>query len=83
MSKWCLYILKCNDSSYYTGITNDLEKRVADHQNGKGAKYTRGRGPLILVYTENHPDRSSATKKEIFIKKLSRSQKKALINNQN
>jgi len=55
---WKLYILRCRDGSLYTGITTDLEKRVATHNSGKGAKYTRGRCPLELVYSENCPDHS-------------------------
>ena len=78
MSAWTLYILKCNDDSYYTGITNDIDKRLSDHENGKGAKYTRGRGPFKLIYQENHADRSSASKREYEIKKLSRLEKEQL-----
>ncbi len=79
MRKWVVYILKCRDDSYYTGITNDLDKRIIDHNAGIGAKYTRGRGPFELIYTELCEDRSSASKREFFIKKLTRRQKKALI----
>lgn len=79
MSNWVLYILKCNDDSYYTGITNDLEKRISDHESGKGAKYTRGRGPFEVVYNEYHKDRSDASKREYEIKKLSRTDKEELI----
>ncbi|VAX07460.1 COG2827: putative endonuclease containing a URI domain [hydrothermal vent metagenome] len=79
MRKWVVYILKCRDDSYYTGITNDLDKRISDHNAGTGAKYTRGRGPVELIYTEPHEGRSSASKREFFIKKLTRRQKEALI----
>lgn len=79
MSGWIVYILKCCDDSYYTGITNDLEKRILDHEKGLGAKYTRGRGPFEVIYREPHEDRSEASKREFFIKKLSRSQKETLI----
>ncbi len=79
MRKWVVYILKCRDDSYYTGITNDLDKRIIDHTAGIGAKYTRGRGPFELIYTEPCEDRSSASKREFFIKKLARRQKEALI----
>ncbi len=79
MRKWVVYILKCRDDSYYTGITNDLDKRIIDHGAGIGAKYTRGRGPIELIYTEPCEDRSSASKREFFIKKLTRRQKEALI----
>ncbi|MBT5188016.1 MAG: GIY-YIG nuclease family protein [Kordiimonadaceae bacterium] len=76
---WCVYILKCGDDSYYTGITNDLEKRVNDHECGKGAKYTRGRGPFKIIYKEDLDNRSEASKREIEIKKLSRPDKEKLI----
>lgn len=79
MSDWSVYILKCNDDSYYTGITNDLKKRIADHESGNGAKYTRGRGPLTLMYTEYFENRSAASKREFAIKKLSRIEKEHLI----
>lgn len=74
-----VYILRCGDDSLYTGWTNDLEKRLTAHRSGKGAKYTRGRGPVNLVYLEELPDKSSAMKREAAIKKLSRPQKEALI----
>lgn len=79
MSTWTLYILKCNDGSLYTGITNNLEKRVSDHEAGIGAKYTRGRGPFEIVYQEKLEDRSSASKREFAIKKLSKLEKEKLI----
>lgn len=79
MSAWALYILKCNDDSLYTGITNNIEKRIADHEAGNGAKYTRGRGPFELVYQEKCLDRSDASKREFEIKKLSRSEKENLL----
>lgn len=72
-------MLRCGDGSLYTGWTNDLEKRLAAHRSGTGAKYTRGRGPVTLVYSEDFPDKSSAMKREAAIKKLSRPQKEALI----
>ncbi len=75
---WYLYILKCRDGSLYTGITTDVEKRFEAHQSGKGAKYTRGRGPLELVYREECGDHSEALKREIAVKRLSRAEKKAL-----
>ena len=78
MSQWALYILKCGDDSYYTGITNDLKKRLSDHENGSGAKYTRGRGPFKVMYCEKHEDRSAASKREFFIKKLNRCEKESL-----
>lgn len=78
MSNWCLYILECKDGSLYTGITNDLEKRIEKHEEGTGAKYTRGRGPFRLIYTEHCQDRSVASKRELYVKSLSREQKLAL-----
>ena len=77
--QWVVYILECKDRTLYTGITDDLSHRLAMHNSGKGAKYTRGRGPLILRYRENCEDRSSASKREAAIKKLSKTQKLTLI----
>ena len=76
---WYLYILRCGDGTLYTGITNDVEKRLTAHRAGKGAKYTRGRGPLELVYWEECSDHSAALKREVEIKKLSREEKEKLI----
>jgi len=76
---WYVYILECADNTYYTGITNNIEKRIACHENGSGAKYTKGRGPFKLVFQESHPDRSLASQREIQIKKFSLTQKKELI----
>ncbi len=76
---WVVYILRCSDGSYYTGITNSLDRRIEQHNAGKGAKYTKGRGPVELIYQEKHPDRSSASRCEIEIKKLSKNQKISLI----
>lgn len=73
-----VYMLRCKDGSLYTGWTDNLEHRLTMHMQGKGAKYTRGRGPLELVYSEVLPDKSSALKREHAIKKLSRSHKLAL-----
>lgn len=77
--KWHLYILRCRDGSLYTGITTDVEKRLEAHQRGKGAKYTRGRGPLELVYREECGTHSDALKRELAVKALPREQKQALI----
>ena len=79
MKEWTVYILECKDGTLYTGITDDLPRRLAMHTAGKGAKYTRGRGPLILRYEEKCADRSEASKRESAIKKLSKEQKLALI----
>lgn len=76
---WKLYILRCGDGSLYTGITTDIQSRLEAHSSGKGAKYTRGRGPLELVYTEECPDKSTALKREMAIKHLSRAEKLELI----
>ncbi|MBR6595323.1 MAG: GIY-YIG nuclease family protein [Oscillospiraceae bacterium] len=76
---WYLYILRCKDGSLYTGITTDVEKRLEAHQSGKGAKYTRGRGPLELVYREECGDHSAALRREIEVKALPREGKLNLI----
>ena len=76
---WCVYILKCGDGTLYTGITDDFPHRLAAHRAGKGAKYTRGRGPLEPVYLEACEDHSSALRREAAIKKLSRAEKLVLI----
>ena len=76
---WKLYILRCGDGSLYTGITTDVERRLETHRSGKGAKYTRGRGPLELVYREECGDHSAALKRELEIKKLPREEKEELI----
>ena len=75
---WTVYILQCRDGTLYTGITDNLPRRLAAHNGGKGAKYTRGRGPVVLVHQESCPDRSAALRQERAIKALSRSQKLAL-----
>ena len=72
---WYVYMLRCGDGTIYTGITDDVEKRLAAHRAGKGAKYTRGRSPLELVYTEPHPDRATASRREYQIKQLARQEK--------
>lgn len=76
---WQVYILLCSDNTLYTGITDDLSRRIDMHNAGKGAKYTRGRGPVTPVYTENCDDKSTALKREHAIKALSRPQKLDLI----
>ena len=72
---WCLYLLECADGSYYAGITNDLENRIKAHNDGLGAKYTRGRGPVKLLAQQDFENRSEASKAESAIKKLPKSQK--------
>ena len=74
-----LYILRCGDGSLYTGITTVVERRLAVHRSGKGAKYTRGRGPLTVVYREECGDKSAALRRELAVKALTREEKLALI----
>lgn len=74
-----VYILKCADGTLYTGWTNDIEKRIETHNSGNGAKYTRSRLPVELVYFEKHEDKSCALKRELQIKALPRSEKQKLI----
>ncbi|MDH4185849.1 MAG: GIY-YIG nuclease family protein [Nitrospira sp.] len=76
---WVVYILECSDRSLYTGITNDMKKRLAAHRTGTGAKYTKYRGPLLLRYTENYETKGAALTREASIKSLKRSDKLALI----
>jgi putative endonuclease len=77
--KWIVYILECSDNSLYTGITNDLERRLEEHRTGRGAKYTKHRSPLRVRYTEYHSTKSAALVREGAIKSLARSEKLALI----
>ena len=81
-TQWYLYILRCKDNTLYTGITTDVEKRLEAHRSGKGAKYTRGRAPLELVYRETCGSHSDALKREAEIKKLSRQAKELLVKSQ-
>ncbi len=76
---WTVYIVRCRDGSLYTGITNDLEKRLAAHNGKKGGKYTRSRAPVRLVYSEKKRNRGTATRREIAIKALTRVKKLALV----
>ena len=76
---WQVYILRCSDGTLYTGITDDLPRRIAAHNAGKGAKYTRGRGPVTPVYAETCEDKSCALKRELAIKRLPRAEKLKLI----
>ena len=76
---WYVYMLRCGDDTLYTGCTNDVPRRLAAHRKGAGAKYTRSRLPVELVYQETLPDRSAALRREAALKKLSRQQKLALI----
>jgi len=78
--KWFVYIVNCSDNTFYTGITTDLARRVDEHNSDKlGAKYTRARQPVKLVYSQECGDRSSASSREYQIKKLSRAKKLQLL----
>jgi putative endonuclease len=74
-----VYVLRCGDDSLYTGYTTDVERRLAEHRRGDGAKYTRGRGPLALVHVEAYGSRSAAMSREYEIKALSRARKERLV----
>lgn len=76
---WYVYMLRCGDGSLYTGCTDNVERRLAAHRSGKGAKYTRSRLPLELVYQEAVEDRSAALRREAAIKALPRIKKLALL----
>lgn len=76
---WQVYIIHCSDDSLYTGISTDVERRFAEHTAGSGAKYFRGRSPRQIVYLEQDHDRSSASRREIQIKKLRPDEKRSLI----
>jgi putative endonuclease len=76
-----VYILKCKDGTLYTGYTNNLERRIKTHNSGKGAKYTRCRLPVELVYSEAYETKSDAMKREYYIKQMSRENKMKLISN--
>lgn len=79
MSKHIVYIIQCKDQSLYTGYTNDLSRRLEMHKQGKGAKYTRGRGPFQVVYVEEYEQKSAAMQREAEIKKLPRKKKIELV----
>lgn len=76
---WYLYILKCGDGTLYTGITTDVRRRLSAHRAGRGAKYTRGRGPLELVYQEECGGHTQALRRELEVKHLTRLEKEGLI----
>ncbi|HEX7065176.1 MAG TPA: GIY-YIG nuclease family protein [Bacillales bacterium] len=79
MLRYYVYTLRCKDGTYYTGYTNDLPKRIEAHQNGKAAKYTRGRGPVELVRVREYETKTDAMKAEYRFKRLKRCDKEALI----
>ena len=76
---WIVYILECRDGTFYTGVTNDIARRVRQHNDGQAARYTRGRGPVILRYQEACDDRSLAQTREAAVKRLTRGAKELLI----
>ncbi len=75
---WVVYMLECADKSLYTGITTNLERRLAEHEAGKGARYTKGRGPFRLVYSETCAGRAEATRRETAIKFMDKGKKRLL-----
>ncbi len=77
--RWIVYMLRCRDGSLYTGMTNDLERRLTVHRSGKGGAYTRSRLPVRLVYVERRASRGAALRREAEIKRLSRGAKLALV----
>ncbi len=79
MSTWSVYLLECSDKTFYIGISTDVDKRLANHNAGVGAKYTRGRLPVVCVWREEAASESAARKREYELKQWSREQKKALI----
>ena len=78
MQYW-VYMVRCADDTLYTGITDNLERRIKAHNSGKGAKYTRGRGPVVLVYQEAYADKPEALRRELTIKRMSRREKLCLL----
>ena len=82
MASWHVYMVRCADDSLYTGCTNDLDRRVAAHNSGKGARYTRSRRPVQVVWSVRVKNRSAALSREAKVKQLSRVQKLALVKRQ-
>ena len=81
-SQWYVYLMRCADNSLYTGVTTNPERRVREHNGkvkGKGAKYTKHRSPVEVIYTEKYPDRSSCSKREYQVKSMSRKDKVKMI----
>jgi predicted GIY-YIG superfamily endonuclease len=78
-ARWLVYLLRCSDGSLYTGITNDLPKRLKTHATGKASRYTRSRLPVTLAHTEPQPTKSAALRREAAVKRLSRPRKEALV----
>ncbi|MCK7460284.1 GIY-YIG nuclease family protein [Idiomarina aminovorans] len=77
---WSVYLVKCADNTFYTGVTTDIKRRVSEHNNDnkKGAKYTKARRPVVLIWSEDHPDRAGACRREYEIKRWSRIKKAKL-----
>ncbi len=80
IATWVVYIVQCADGTFYTGISNNLERRLKQHNAGTASRYTRYRLPVVLIYQEAQPTKSAALKRELEIKKLSRKAKQRLIN---
>lgn len=78
-STWFLYLIRCADDSLYTGITTDLQRRVREHNTKLGAKAVKGKLPVVMIYSESHVSRSSASKREFEIKSLTRAEKLTLV----
>ena len=76
---WCVYLLECGDGTLYCGVTNRLDERLAAHAAGRGARYTRGRGPVRLVWREAAESKGAALRREAAVKRLSRARKLALV----
>jgi putative endonuclease len=76
---WFVYVVRCADRSLYTGVTTDAERRITEHNDGRGARYTRSRGPVALVYLETVADRGAALRREHEIKRMTTAGKKALV----
>jgi putative endonuclease len=79
LKAWCMYVLRCGDGSLYCGITNDLTRRLQQHRQGSGARYTRGRGPLVVLHTWPMDNKSIALKAELSFKSKSRQAKEQLL----
>jgi len=76
---WYTYVVACSDGTYYAGVTTDLARRVMEHNEGTGAKYTRGRRPVKKVYHEEYENQSEAQKREVMIKRMTRAEKNILV----
>ena len=79
MKKWFVYIVRCHDGTLYCGSTNDVEKRIATHNKGKGAKYTQSRTPVVLLYTETYDSWVEAARREYVIKQMKKVEKEKLV----